>query len=344
MIIFACYLCSSIFYSCTLHQYTINHNNVELIKNRPLSNRISIEVVRNELELTGSRHDEFRSYNSEKLESYLYQGCCFSMDKNSNYVIKYDANVTNELLYPLTVFLFLGTAGIFPVLEETVATITVSFEDKNGKPIKELHYTIQDNFVTSWLSIPLSFFFLSDSYALAMFYDTDHPQKLVANQIESDLYVNLASGNFVSTQEKNNSTLLTNNGQRIAILPIVYKSAKYEVLAESMRNKLETLMVSKRHTVVERLMIQHIIEELKLNQSGLTENNTIKLGQMLNASHIIVGEIFDVNANDQMIEFSVKSIEIESGKIVWKYDYEMDETDIVKASKKTLSDLEGKLR
>jgi TolB-like protein len=332
--------------SCTLHRYTINDKPVDIVIHKPIPTRIPVEVVRNqpEKETTGSREDEFRSYNSADLEKYLSQGCCFSISKQSGYTLRYNSTITNELLYPLTVFLFLGTLGVFPVFEESTTTIDIKLEEPNRSQTRELRYIIRDNLISSWLTIPIYIFLNSDTYALAVFYGTTHPQKLMANKIESDLYWSLVSEGLASTPEKNNVPFTIHNKQKLAILPITYKSQKHEVLAESMRDKLETLMVSNRYTVVERVMLQKIIEELKLNQSGLTESNTTRLGQMSNASHIIIGELFDVSSNDQLIEFSVKSIEIETGKILWKYDYEMDETDIVKSGNRVISDLDKKLK
>ena len=113
-----------------------------------------------------------------------------------------------------------------------------------------------------------------------------------------------------------------------AILPFEDRnSAKYKAeypdAAEVVRDAFETAFLQTEHRVVERRKLQSMLTELKLSMSGLTDEQGIKVGKMLNADIIIFGTVKSYYKGSLLgayttVGFSVRAVQVESGLILWK--------------------------
>ena len=65
---------------------------------------------------------------------------------------------------------------------------------------------------------------------------------------------------------------------------------------------------------------------------------------MLNASNLILGEVIEVNRNDASLEFSIRNIDMETGKILWKHEFSIDEQQLTPSLNKAMKDFDSKLR
>jgi len=66
------------------------------------------------------------------------------------------------------------------------------------------------------------------------------------------------------------------------------------------------------YTMIERIQIDRIIDEQKLQRSTLTENQMVRIGELLNLSKIVIG---DVNVVMGQYNVDVRVINVESGTI-----------------------------
>ncbi|MCB1179275.1 MAG: hypothetical protein KDK36_16965, partial [Leptospiraceae bacterium] len=92
-----------------------------------------------------------------------------------------------------------------------------------------------------------------------------------------------------------------------------------------------------------RAKLTEIMKELRLSQYGITASDEIKVGNLLNATNLIIGEILDVSDEDSTKEFSIKNIEVESGKILWKYEFILNEKDLSNSLNNNMKELSRKI-
>jgi len=76
-------------------------------------------------------------------------------------------------------------------------------------------------------------------------------------------------------------------------------------------------------TIIERGQIEKLMAEQKLQQSGtINESSAVEIGEILGADAVIVGEISDyaswssVIANGSTVSFSMRMIDVKSGKVI----------------------------
>ncbi len=336
------------FLNCTLHYYQIGNQPIRMFESPEWKEKRKITLERkNTPEDNGKKDNSIAtSYNSQSINAYLRRGCCLELEENSNLQIKYSTNVKDDLLYAPTVFLWMFTLGIIPVFEKIEADIKIEVVDAaNQQLLKQYNYSINERAYNSWLTIPISLLLITnDSYAHSFIHMFDYPQKFIANRFEKDFQEDLALGKFSEVSisqavKKNNSTR-----SRIAILPIKYQFSKDISIANAIRDKVETILVNKNYTVVERIKLDEILKELKLSQTGLTTSDQVKIGNMLGASNLIIGEIIEVNRHDTSLEFSIRNIEMETGKILWKHEFSIDEQQLTSSLNQTMKDFDTKIR
>lgn len=113
-----------------------------------------------------------------------------------------------------------------------------------------------------------------------------------------------------------------------AILPFEDRNstkykANYPDAADVVRDAFETAFLKTGHPVVERRKFQSIISEMEFSMSGLTEEQGIEVGKMLNADIIVFGIVKSFYKGSFIgsyttVGFSVKAVHAESGVIIWK--------------------------
>ncbi len=340
-------LCLLFFYltSCTLHHYSMNRAPIQ-IEEISWEGRKKIAFTRSNVPLKPNNTDNLihLSYNSDSFTKYFSAN--LDIDQNSNLQVFYNTTERDSLMYPPFVFLWLFSLGVFPNIEEVDVDVSILVKDGNGK-VQDYNYKIKEYAINSWLTIPFSILLIpNDSYAHSFVHQFDYPKKFIANQFEKDLMKDMKGGKFApvsSNYKGNTNSQWISSKSKMAILPITFRYPKDAPLASAIRDKVETVLVNKKVTVVERTRMDEILKELKLSQSGLTPSDQLQIGSMLNATNLILGEILEVNHGDSTVEFSIRNIELESGKIIWKYEFTLDESNLSQSLSLAMKELESKI-
>jgi hypothetical protein len=89
--------------------------------------------------------------------------------------------------------------------------------------------------------------------------------------------------------------------------------------------KFELALLQSGVTVIERNKLDKVLAELSINQSGLTDENSMKVGKMLAADIIVTGNIPLWSYHDKIkkgfIEILIKGIVVETGEIAFKASF-----------------------
>lgn len=330
---------------CTIHNLKINGNPAVKYKNPLQAEKKNLDLDR--IIPDNKKSDNFenliQSYNSDSMNKKFNKGCCITINKNANYILRYSTEINEEMPFPISPIFFLLTLGISPVVEVADANVKFQIVEKNTDKVKQEYlYQISHVYITSWLSMISSLFLWGDHWDLAMFHSHEFPQDMIISQFEKDFLHDLSNQkvNFIpaSTGAK-----ISGKG-RYAILPVTYSHSKDKETSDVIRDKVETVLVNKNYTVLERSKLNEIIKEFRLAQTGLTRNDQIELGKMLNANNLVLIEILELNKSDNQLEFSVKNLDVESGQILWKYEFLIDESKISSSINKAMSELETKIK
>ena len=282
------------------------------------------------------------SYNSDALTNLLEKGGYIQIDKNANYTLRYSIDITEDMPFPISPIFFLLTLGIFPVVETTDGFVTIQLIDNSSeKIIKEYRYEVAHKYVTSWLSIVASLILWGDQWDLAMFHNHGFPQEMIVSKFQKDFYTDLSNQKILFVSNSKNEKRYPK--ERYAILPVIYSHSKDKKTSDVIRDKIETVLVNKKYTVLERTKMNEITKEFKLAQTGLTRNDQIELGKMLNATNLILTEILELNQDDKHLEFSIKNLDVESGQILWKYEFTIDETNLSESINKAMEGLKSSI-
>ena len=90
---------------------------------------------------------------------------------------------------------------------------------------------------------------------------------------------------------------------------------------EVVREAFETALLKGGYRVIERGQIERVLAEVAFANSGFTEAERVKVGQLANADVLIFGSVsryLGGRGRAIEIEFTVKAVEVQSGAIVWK--------------------------
>lgn len=101
-----------------------------------------------------------------------------------------------------------------------------------------------------------------------------------------------------------------------------YKN-KYVDAAEIVRDAFETAFLETGHRTVERNKLRMVTSELELSMSGLTEEQGMEIGKMLNVDAVVFGIVTSYYRGSffgdyTTVGFSVRAVHVESGVIIWK--------------------------
>ena len=107
-----------------------------------------------------------------------------------------------------------------------------------------------------------------------------------------------------------------NDIKRIAVIPFI--SAKSNMISEDgfiVSERLSTEMVNlKKFEVVERNVLYKVLEELKLQQTGIVDQTMAKeIGKILSVDAIITGTIIDI---DDKLEINARLIKTDTAKVI----------------------------
>ncbi len=108
----------------------------------------------------------------------------------------------------------------------------------------------------------------------------------------------------------------------------VYKKKKWVIYKDTREKQMtelfETFLMKNRYKIIERGKINTLIKELGFSKKGITENQGLKIGKMLNADAMVFGTIsrltFRKKYKTIYIVVSIKSLSVETGELLWKGD------------------------
>lgn len=120
---------------------------------------------------------------------------------------------------------------------------------------------------------------------------------------------------------------------KVAILPFKYKYIRKYLSYADIETPLNAsdivmtgveseLLRSGKFKVIEREHLLRILDEQKLNMTGLTQDNGFMIGKLLNADGIIVGEVVELTTLKNVVNLNgrctmtMKLIDVKSGEII----------------------------
>jgi len=121
----------------------------------------------------------------------------------------------------------------------------------------------------------------------------------------------------------------------VVVLPLENNNSErykeyYPEAPDVVRDALESSLIKTGWQIIEREKISKILAELELQSSGLTLENGVKIGKMLNADVIVIGQVTsyiqgaveDKSPTGELehttVGFNVRAVNIDSGVILWK--------------------------
>ncbi|MCG3205992.1 MAG: hypothetical protein KCHDKBKB_02718 [Elusimicrobia bacterium] len=104
--------------------------------------------------------------------------------------------------------------------------------------------------------------------------------------------------------------------KKIAVLALPYHDGRVSSGSSIVSERLTTLLVGKRGVhLVERRLIQQLLAEKKLNETGIIDQENLrKIGNVLDVEAIITGTLIDLK-NDKT-EINARLIQVDSGEVL----------------------------
>jgi len=107
--------------------------------------------------------------------------------------------------------------------------------------------------------------------------------------------------------------------ERIAVLNLVYPGSEYSsslerayMVSDRIRNEI---IKYGDYEVVERDQLNRVIEEQKLQLTGIIDENTaVKVGKILGANYVVIGTYYDKYSSE--CSLNIRLVEVESGKAI----------------------------
>jgi hypothetical protein len=95
----------------------------------------------------------------------------------------------------------------------------------------------------------------------------------------------------------------------------------YPEAPDVVREAVETALLKGGYRVIERGQLERVLAEVAFSNSGFTEADRIKVGQLASADLLVFGSVtryLGGRGRALEIEFSIKAVEVQTGAIVWK--------------------------
>lgn len=132
-----------------------------------------------------------------------------------------------------------------------------------------------------------------------------------------------------------NPQMKSYNVKTVVVLPFENNNSErykkhFPEAADVVRDAMESSLIKTGWQIIERDKISKVINELELQNTGLTLENSVKIGRMLNADVVIIGQVTSYvqgavsdKSPTGMLEhttvgFNVRAVNIGSGVIMWK--------------------------
>lgn len=107
----------------------------------------------------------------------------------------------------------------------------------------------------------------------------------------------------------------TVSAQRIAVLDFNAGTSVSQAQVDGISAIFNTYFSPKGYTLVERTQIDRVIYEQRFQRGNLTQDQMVRIGEILNVSKVVIG---DVNLVMNQYNVDVRAVDVESGAIVAK--------------------------
>lgn len=106
------------------------------------------------------------------------------------------------------------------------------------------------------------------------------------------------------------------NKPKIAIMDFAYTDQRKSEGSQIVRERITTILAGKKNlSLIERGMLKKVLEELKLQELGITDvQQASKIGNILGADYLILGTLNDVEKNKT--EINARIVEVKTSKII----------------------------
>ncbi|PJD99047.1 MAG: hypothetical protein CK427_16510 [Leptospira sp.] len=258
------------------------------------------------------------SYFSDEIVAKFRSSKYFTHNSSANMKIRVASSLEEVKAPVVSLVANIGTLGIFPAITRTYGRVQFELYDSSkNKSIRIFKYPIQHREFKGTTSIILGSF-------LPLFSDRfDHStnernfaiMRVAFQQFENDLMHEL-------DKDKTLLTKFTSETDKVyALIPIKSKTISIKSSEEKLHSALESQFVKSGLNLVERKKIDVLLEEIKFSSTGLTASNRIEFGKLSQADRVILVEDLVINegrnANKTEINYSIRCVEIETGKIIW---------------------------
>lgn len=107
--------------------------------------------------------------------------------------------------------------------------------------------------------------------------------------------------------------------KKIAVLGFVPYNPSLPVSGEAATNMMILMLSYNHYEVVERNLIKTVMKEKELKMSGITTEEAIKIGKLLNADVVLVGAVLFYGTEKYFgsVGLTARIVDVSSGKILW---------------------------
>jgi len=107
--------------------------------------------------------------------------------------------------------------------------------------------------------------------------------------------------------------------KKIAVLGFVPYNPLLPVSGEAATNMMILMLAYNKYNVVERNLIRTVMKEKELKMTGITTEDAVKVGKLLNADVVLVGAVlfYGTENNFGSVGLTARIIDVSSGEILW---------------------------
>ncbi|TGL71322.1 hypothetical protein [Leptospira kmetyi] len=264
---------------------------------------------------------DIESYYSTEILSQFRQSPLFILSPNAEILLRIRSSVEDVRPPVLSYIPFLGTLGLFPLIESTNGRVEFEFfDEKKNQVIRTYKYMIDHRSLFGFVPLVLGPILpaLTDRFDHSQNKKTFSIMRVAFQRFERDLKNDLGASQELS------SRFIQGEPHHFAFVSLGKTSDPgYEIFSE-LYGSIEGIFLRHGLSLVERNRLNPVISEIQLSLSGLTESSRLQLGKLLNADRLILMDDFDYvqapparsNGNGK-IAFSLRCLEVQTGKILW---------------------------
>ena len=318
-IIFTLTFSNCVFHLTKIYSYQGEKKGIEKI-----DKKIPVEFIRiPEKMLRRNKNTHLTYYNTSRIENSFLSSRIFILDHTSRIKIIFRTDSVDDDFSPGLTTLWCLTLGAIPYKRNSHSKVIFTVVDKKtNTELHEYKYKAEDSLFLGWLSIPI-FIFIIPLYKGIKKITTGKGAGY------NERIIRQFSGDFLNDYKNNRYPMLAiHSVQKRAkaaflIAPGKRSSKEFNKYEAILTDLIEVNMVKNGYGVVERKNLEPILKEQSLYESGLTKENSVRIGQLTGATKLVMGRIldFDKKNNIYTVTYIINIIDIESGTIEWKNYY-----------------------